>query len=763
MKGYWHIAALSVVAAAFTVIMHSYLFVFAIIVWLFYLFFSERLGKIPVLVSLTFLLVFPHYIPDVNVPSVISPQQEVESEAFYGEIISEVKVSESKIEFIFEEKKTSNQLLILYFIDKNDLPKDPHNFSLNYGANCTIKGESESPNESRNKGQFNYRDYLLKQNISYQIILRSLGDIHCEGSSFLNRFYKLRLQLINTIKESVSPYTASWLNSLVLGDDTSLDKETVELFQRWGLSHIIAISGTHIGLLLGFLYLLMIKLNLLTREKAQWVVIWILPVYALLAGGEPSVWRASLMVMCFILLSKLKVTYSVTDILSIVFILLILIEPHVIYHVGFQLSFLVTFSILLSKRWIFQTGNGFFQALNISFVSQMIIIPLQFNYFTIFQPLSILLNVIVIPYFSIIVIPFMYVLLPLSILPLPIIRFLDQAFVFIHEYVLSFIHWVDRVADYPWLIGNFSLGFTIVYYVFLLAFMNNIEQKKLNKAWKSGACITIIIFYLALRPYFSPVGTVTMLDIGQGDAFVIELPYRKGVFMIDAGARVSFDEAGATDAVYKQIIKPYLDSRGIQKIDVVFLTHEDADHIGSVSNLLEDKEVGKIVVSEYFELPAEQKQRIQDKVNVEQVTYNTTVNVKGQELAVLGPSQQYSSVNDNSLILYTEIGGLKWLFTGDISDVVERELIKRYPSLHADVLKVAHHGSNTSTNHLYLQHINPEVALIPVGQNNMYGHPSQDVLQLLADEAITTLRSDQQGMIQYRFKAESGTFFSFFP
>src|SRR5699024_5127576 len=118
---------------------------------------------------------------------------------------------------------------------------------------------------------------------------------------------------------------------------------------------------------------------------------------------------------------------------------------------------------------------------------------------------------------------------------------------------------------------------------------------------RSSVLLTLIIATVAIRPYFSPVGTVTMLDIGQGDAIVIELPYRKGVFMIDAGSRVTFDEA-LSDREYEQIIKPYLDYRGIQKIDVVFVSHEHIDHMGSITFMIKDKHIDEFIVSEYYDL-----------------------------------------------------------------------------------------------------------------------------------------------------------------
>src|SRR5699024_10631095 len=150
---------------------------------------------------------------------------------------------------------------------------------------------------------FNYRDYLLSKGISHQMIISSLDEIECMGSSPLHKVYLLRDWLISSVTLQLSSETGGWLNALIFGDDSNINDQTIDLFQRWGLSHLLAISGLHVGLVISLVYFILIKLNVLTKEKAQWIMIFFLPIYALLAGGEPSVWRASGMVLLFIILN----------------------------------------------------------------------------------------------------------------------------------------------------------------------------------------------------------------------------------------------------------------------------------------------------------------------------------------------------------------------------------------------------------------------------------------------------------------------------
>jgi len=762
VRGYWHIPALASVAAVCSIYFEVYWFMIGFFLWLCYLFYSERLGRIPIFVSLISFFFFLLYIPSPE--TAISPQSNSPEKTMpvTGKIVKPVSITSQKLEFIVEEQQTAEKILILHFPEKGKLNSDIK--QLKYGANCTIYGEMELPSKSRNPGQFDYRNYLLSSGIANQVVLDSLDEINCSGESILHRIYGLRTKLLTHVNTHVSEETAAWLNALVFGDDSGIEEETIQLFQRWGLSHILAISGLHVGIVVALIYFILIKLNLLTKEKAQIFMVCFLPVFALLAGGEPSVLRASMMVVLLIILTKLKINMSITDILSVVFLLLILFDKYIVYRVGFQLSFLVTLGLILSKKIIAEEDSVLIQGLKISFISQMMIIPLQFAYFSTFQPLSILLNVIIVPYFSLFVIPFMFFLFFLSALLPPLLSILDAIFSKIHPVLLHFIEWIDQVAYYPWVIGSFSIGMAFIYYLLFFLFMVKLENRKHKTALMYGILVSLLIMAVAFRPFLSPAGTVTMLDIGQGDAFIIELPYRRGVIMIDAGANFSFDDMEASDRNYNQIIKPYLHSKGIDKIDALILSHEDTDHIGSVPYIIEELDVTKVVISNYFEVSNDLVSLLEERhVGIEYVERGDQLVVQGQTFYVMAPYKDHQSANDNSLVLYTEIGGKNWLFTGDISKDQERELIKTYPKLTVDVLKVAHHGSGTSTDETFIRHTAPQISLISVGENNAYGHPSQEVLTVLEENNVSVYRTDLYGAVEFRYQGEEGTFYRFLP
>ncbi|HLS61497.1 MAG TPA: DNA internalization-related competence protein ComEC/Rec2 [Virgibacillus sp.] len=766
MKGYWHVVALSAGMSALSTILMNNWFMIGFLLWLFYLFYTGRLEKIPLITAMAFLVFFTFYIPSkVGVPHPENIQKQPAKDiTLEGQLVSPVKMDDHKVEFILQLDDSNQQIMILHFPDRShSLEPIDKEHSVKHGAICQVTGELQIPDEGRNPGQFDYRGYLQGQGITYQLVIESMSHIECSGSSLLNIVFDIRNDLINFSSENRSQETAAWLNALVLGDDSLLDEEIIELFQRWSLSHLLAISGLHIGIIISVLYFMLIKLNMVTRERAQWIMAVFLPLYALLAGGQPSVWRASLMALFIIILTKLRIKMSISDGLSLIFIVLMVMDKYIVYQIGFQLSFIVTFGLILSRAILKKPTSFFFQVLQISFISQMMILPLQMNYFANFQPLSILLNILVVPYFSLIVIPLMFFLLLLSFIPLGIVHVVDLLFTYMQSAFIQLLLQVDKFASFPLKIGDMPVLMTVIYYALFIMLMINLQSERNNRAFTYGLLLVSLLVFLGIRPYLSPIGTITMLDIGQGDAFVVELPYRKGVMFIDAGSTVNFDHIEPNKRVYKQVIKPYLDSRGITEIDAILLSHEHIDHVGSVSFMLEDMRVEEIIISKYYEINEQTESFWKSYgTDIRKVDMDDHITIAGQFFHVLAPSHDVSA-NENSLVLYTSFGGKQWLFTGDIGKSTEKKMISDYKNLTVDVLKVAHHGSNTSTDLDFIQQTNPTYALISAGVNNRYGHPDPEVLTTLEEEKVIIFRTDEHGAVQFEYKNKEGTFSPFLP
>src|SRR5690625_895113 len=746
MKGYWHLPAFAILGSALTIIFQSYIFILFYGLWVAYLFIKKRIQAFHLFLSLVFLLVFLFHMPQIKIPE--ESHWLLQAEQYTGGIDSPPIFTDDYIRITIKENHSKEKINIHYFLngEKNDIDLSTNK----YGYTCQVNNSVELTSSSSNAGQFNYPKYLLQQGISFYTIHSSIEDISCQGKHPLDIVYSFRNYLLQYTSELLCYYTASWLQALVLGSDAHLPKDVIELFNRWSLSHILAISGLHVGLVTGILYMGLVKLNITTKETAQWLIIFFLPIYALLAGGAPSVWRASLMGLVFLVLSKFNIKHSVTDVISLIFISLIAMDPYIIYHIGFQFSFLVTFGLLLSRDWLLHTSSPFWQLLKISFISQMVITPLQIYYFYYFQPLSIIVNSLIVPYFSLFVIPAMFLLLILSPLLPKFALIFDKFFTFINDIILSMIYGIDYLFDYAWIIGKISLVTIVVYYIALNMMMGYLENRRFNRAFYVSLFIVGLFVFISLQPYLSEKGRVTMLDIGQGDAFVIELPYRKGVILIDAGASFSFKDFKPSERVYSQIIQPYLYYRGITDIDAIIVSHEDIDHNGSIPFIVEDFNVEKLVVSELYELNKSEKELIKEgKISIKRVSYDEHFLIGNHIFHVLSPEKDFHDENDNSLVVYTSLGKLDWLFTGDISKNVERQILAKSRELQVDVLKVAHHGSKTSTDKNFVDQINPKYAFISVGWNNSYGHPSKEVLKALKKSII--LRTDKDGAVQYNF------------
>lgn len=760
IKNYWYIVAFSVVIAILTIQLDYIYLSIIFFLWLLFLVYQKKLSPTFLCICIVAFVFYYHYIPTVKeVESTIDPKMEQQT-TFHGKVISSVKETDTKIEFSFKDSQSDTKILAVYYID-DAVSVPPNTSHISSGSHCDISGSLFKPEPASNPHQFDYRTYLLQQGIVYQLYIDDISEVTCEPSYVFHLMNKIRLQLFQSTLEKLDDEVTAWLHALVLGDDSRIDKAVIDIFQRWSLSHILAISGLHVGIIVGLLYVALVRSTLWTKETSQWIIMFFLPIYTFIAGGQPSVLRASLMVLFALALSKLKWKLNYTDVISIVFLLLILFDPFIVYHIGFQLSFAVTFGLIVSQAWISQTTSNTMRILQISFISQMIILPLQLHYFYLFQPLSIIINLLIVPYFSLFVIPAMFGLLIFHWLPNFLTESFEKFFLLIHEHVLLFIQWIDQVFDYPFTIGEIPLYFTIIYYIFFILMMKSLENKQRKRAFQSGIAITTVLIVLTLRPYFSPVGSVTMLDIGQGDAFVLELPYRKGVFFIDIGTPLSFPDFEASNKAYEQVIKPYLYGQGISKIDTVFISHKHLDHYGSLPYALEDFSIDEIIVSPLFEIGEADEGLWENQSSIYRMKFNESIKRKGQLFQALSPQKDYKDENENSLVLLTKIGGKNWLFTGDMYKQEERDILNAYSDMDVDVLKVGHHGSNTSTEPSFIKSIKADYALISAGKNNMYGHPAEEVLQTLSDERIKVYRTDEDGAVQFFFTERSGTFQSY--
>lgn len=748
LRGSWHIPVIAFVLGGVLAIQEGFAFYivgFVFLAWLYS--YREHL------LFLFILLLFGAggYIHLPLDSSSFSPPP-LNNDFLKGKIVSDLTESDQSFSVIL--KDDAGKVLVRYLKEKGN---DSVQESLKHGAVCRIKGEKKPLEGARNPGQFNYQAYMAGKGIHFQIIIKNEAAIQCDGKSWLSSLYDTRKQLKMTVREKVTPTTYIWIEALIFGDTSFIDSSTVEWFREFNLSHILAISGLHVGLTLGGVYFLLYRTGLATRKQSKVFLLLLLPFYMFISGGAPSVLRAGFMGVLLLLTTSLQKKIPIIDLLSFTCLFLLISSPSYFYHLGFQFSFLVTFSLLLTIPILKQYESKWKQSAIIGLVSQLSLLALQVHYFYEFQPFSLWVNMIAVPYFSFFVIPFLMMIFLLSFLVPTVCLFLSSVFSNVHEFIISMLITQSESLDYIWVIGELPSFFIILYAVFFVIMMKKWEQKEKVKAFLASLAVVFVLIFYSSMPYFSEEGVITMLDVGQGDAFVIELPYRKGVIMIDAAGPSIFTSNKEKTA--NDVILPFFKSRGINRIHALFITHEDSDHSGSVPFILEEMRIDRIYVSPFH------TETYENGVIVEKVSAGQSVQVGGHDFDVIHPliNGDLGDPNDNSLVLNSIFGGQRWFFTGDISAQVEREIVMRKSIRQTDVLKVAHHGSHTSTSEELLKGLQPKIGLISAGVDNRYGHPHSEVVERLTEHGVLLLQTNRHGAVQYFFSGQSGTFSTFIP
>lgn len=248
---------------------------------------------------------------------------------------------------------------------------------------------------------------------------------------------------------------------------------------------------------------------------------------------------------------------------------------------------------------------------------------------------------------------------------------------------------------------------------------------------------------------------VVYFDIGQGDSTLIKTRFSKKVILIDTGGKVHFNTQRWQKAKEltkgETIIANYLLSKGITKIDQLYLTHQDTDHVGNFPDLSQKIKIKQIIVPKGMEDLASFKKRLAKSTVKKQDVYGVTDKMitNSGNLQLLHPFEKGKGTNEDSLVLWLEIAGKKYIFTGDLDQPGEEAVLKKYPYVTADVLKTGHHGSKTATGPDLVKKLKPKVAIISAGRNNRYGHPNKETLETLKRYDIPYYLTARDGMIKF--------------
>ncbi|MFB5250199.1 DNA internalization-related competence protein ComEC/Rec2 [Bacillus mycoides] len=639
---------------------------------------------------------------------------------------------------------------------------------LHAGISCTFKGEVKEPQTARNFHVFDYRNYLYQQKIHFIFDVTYISECQKTSLSLVQWIFLLRQQTISKVTEMFPEQSGAFMNALLFGDRQQMTFEVEEQYQQFGLIHLLAISGSHIVLLMVIMYFVLLRSGV-TKETATVCLIVCIPLYMIIAGASPSVVRASITGVLLLVAFMCSVRLSSLDALSMTAICMLIYDPYLIFNIGFQFSFVGSFSLLLSAPILLGRSNGVVRnSIYISIISQLASTPILLYHFGYFSPYSIFLNLIYVPFLSIIVLPCSIIIL----ICMPVIPFFAKGIAYVLSLCLTISNdFLSYCESFPFIRLTFGQTplFLVAIYCFSIVSIFVIWERVITK---KILCIVVGVFLFIstchyVYPYFHESGSVTFLDVGQGDAILIRLPYDKGVYLIDTGGALpvkkeAWQQKKHEFSVGHDILVPFLQKEGIKTIDKLIVTHGDADHIGAALDLL-----SSIIVKEVVFGRKEQDAVLEKVVKKKALEKSMKISVIGEgegwrvneaEFFVLAPKGKEKGENDSSIVLWARLGGLTWLFTGDLEEEGEKFIVSTYPDLRADILKVAHHGSKTSSTDPFLSLVQPTVAIISVGERNRYGHPHKEVIERFKKMGIDIWRTDKQGAISYVFNGEKGTF-----
>lgn len=625
------------------------------------------------------------------------------------------------------------------------------------GAKYWIEGQLEKPSKPNHQFSFNM-DRYLKSEGAIGIVKISNWQLIDRENTIIQKINHQRFKLKQHIQDTFPDALVGEAQALLIGLQENVDDHTTRAYQKLGITHLFAISGLHIAIVSFIFYECLLRLKV-RKELASFLLMIILPIYGILAGGAPSVWRAVTIVE-LIMISKIKGRLSTDDALAITFIFFVFLQPWSIYQIGFQLSYLATASLIYSSSIIQNATSWFRQSFLITFVCQLLVYPLLLFHFYEISLSSFIVNIFFVPLFSFIILPINIVLLFLSYLPNQLSSFFFICYTPLRELLASFINLLQNIPYQMWNAGKPSLWMMIICYLTVFVAFSFMDLKRKWYKILPIICLPVILFHFdgKLRDEL----TISFINVGQGDCMLIELPHDQGVYLIDTGGLLRFEEGKENGSAYevgRDVVVPFLKGKGIHKIDKLILTHADADHVEGAEEVVQEINVGEIHISPnsyYKEVMADllNEAKKQNIPIVEQMA-NHSWQVGQVYFHYLWPKDLHYEGNNDSLVLFLSTGQFHAMFMGDVEEEGEGAILKEYPALpQIDVLKAGHHGSKTSSSEEFLQHLQPTLTIFSAGENNRYGHPHEEVVTRYEKLGLRTLSTSEVGTIELTIDGE---------
>ena len=597
-----------------------------------------------------------------------------------------------------------------------------------------LEGKLSEPEGQRNFGGFDYQAYLKTQGIYQTINIKKIQLLQKVGSWDIGEnLSSLRRKAVVWIKSHFPDPMRNYMTGLLFGHLDTDFEEMNELYSSLGIIHLFALSGMQVGFFMDAFKKFLLRLGL-TQEKLKWLTYPFSLIYAGLTGFSASVIRS--------LLQKLLAQHGVKglDNFALTVLVLFIIMPNFFLTAGGVLSCAYAFILTMTSK----EGEGFRAVARESLVISLGILPILSFYFAEFQPWSILLTFVFSFLFDVVFLPLLSILFIMSFV-YPVTQFN-----FIFEWLENIIRLVSQMASRPLIFGQPNAWLLIL----LLVSLALVYDMRKNIKRLAGFSLFIAgLFFLTKHPLENEI---TMLDVGQGESIFLRDMTGKTI-LIDVGGKAEPDkkvedwqEKSATSNAQRTLI-PYLKSRGVDKIDQLILTNIEKEHVGDLLEVTKAFHVGEILVSKGSLIQKEFVAELQaTQTNVRSVTAGENFPIFGSYLEVLSPRNMGDGSYDDSLLLYGKLLDKHFLFTGNLGNKGEKDLLQQYPNLQVDVLKVGQHGAKTSSSPAFLEKLKPQITLISVGKNNRAKLPHQETLSRLEVIKSKIYRTDQQGAIRFK-------------
>ena len=647
----------------------------------------------------------------------------------------------------YDDKAYQCERVIVYSNIRNDL---------NVGNQISVSGTLLKFLPAANPGQFDERQYYQIEQVDFKLQADTILVTDADYSFYHAVLQRFKNRLIGVYASILEEKEAGTLIAMLLGEKYLLDDEIKQLYQTGGISHILAISGLHVSLI-GMTVFWLLKKCRLCQPAAAIITILFIISYGVLTNFSVSTNRAVVMMIVMLLSPIFSKTYDTLSAMALSALIILLQNPLQLFSAGFLLSFGAVLGlglVLPCLKLLITIKHAVVDSILLSLSATVVTTPLILYFFYQFPAYSVLVNLLALPFVTVLTLSSMIAGIA-GIIYQPLGIFLIGGSNYILKLYEGICRMNDQLPGSLITVGRPDGLMLALSAILLITFI--ILSRRYQKNW------LLLVLLLSMAVLFLPRNNeglrITMLDIGQGDAIFLKSD-QGTTYLIDGGS-TNVKQVG------KYRILPYLRYNGVDQIDYAIVTHSDQDHVNGLSEIIESGaiQIKLLLLPEikekdenYLALLALAREK---KIAVGYLTAGSTIADGELIISCLHPGKDFvvSSPNSYSTVLSLTYGEFDMLFTGDLELEGEEQLIRKMkenyykkqwgiaPATDYDILKVAHHGSKYSTSEELLQYLQPETAWISCGWNNWYGHPHPELLQRLTEAECKTYITYESGAI----------------